>query len=107
MENDPLFNQRVSAGEMPGDPFGLSIDSRSGRKRYRSAVKQYENFPTFFEVAKQQAARYESNKDLERRYNEYLMKQRQPQRVGPRESVEYTPSGLTAAERRLLAAFNQ
>lgn len=105
--NDPQFNQRIGAGEMPGDPLGKSIDSRSPTSRYQTGVKRYENFPTFAEVAKQQVSRYESNKDLERRYNEYLMKQRQPQRVGPRESVEYTPSGLTAAERRLRDSFNQ
>ena len=95
MENDPMFNQRVHAGEMPGDPLGKSIDSRSPTSRYQTGVKRYEDFPTYFEVAKQQASRHESNKDLERRYNEYLQSQQAPRRpkgyVSVRQEVEGQP----------------
>ena len=86
------MDKRVAASELPA-----GFKRPSGGPRIK-----YEDFPTFREVAQAAADRYANNRDLERRYQEYLAKQSTPQRVGPRESVEYTPSGqLTEAERAL------
>jgi len=100
---NPSFFDMEEAQGSPGT-FGKTVPNyeREGTGGFGS----YEG-PTYSDVMGEQVARYEKNKELERGYNEYLMKQRQPQRVGPRESVEYTPSGLTAAERRMRASFNQ
>ena len=100
---NPRFFDMEEAQGSPGT-FGKYVPAYEREGQGRGA--NYEG-PTYSDMMREQASRYESNKDLERRYNEYLMKQRQPQRVGPRESVEYTPSGLTAAERRLRDSFNR
>tara|TARA_B100000424_G_scaffold198245_1_gene155416 strand:+ start:447 stop:1352 length:906 start_codon:yes stop_codon:yes gene_type:complete len=100
---NPRFFDMEEAQSSPGT-FGRSVPQFEREGQGRGG--RYEG-STYAEMMAKQAARHASNKDLERRYNEYLMKQRQGQRVGPRESVEYTPSGLTNAERKLLDSFNQ